>query len=221
MLKLEEYIYKRKKEDGINELDINSRAEYTRICVNYVFEYFNNYLETRAADEQTVLHEEKVSKYRNMISDYNPDVQDWLVSLYSSYGKHMHRNIPTFITDTYFLLYDSESEFRALSYEIYPKIVKKYRFIEGQSEMVFQFIKEYYRIENSYYQNGDYHICESINEWIDSTYKKYGVNLLRFCYKWAMDFYDNPKLWPKGHKLKSEYYDKYKNEPYSRLYRHY
>lgn len=35
-MKLEEYILKRKTEDGINEFDRDKRAENTRICVNYV-----------------------------------------------------------------------------------------------------------------------------------------------------------------------------------------
>lgn len=60
---LEEYIIKRKREDGINEYDLDKRLENTRICVNYVFEYFNNYLETKPADEKTVLHEQKIEKY--------------------------------------------------------------------------------------------------------------------------------------------------------------
>jgi hypothetical protein len=77
------------------------------------------------ADEKTILHEEKNEKYRKMIRDYSVEIQKWLVSLYSSYGKHMHRNLSNFINDKYFLLYDSEAEFRALSYEIYPKAVKK------------------------------------------------------------------------------------------------
>ena len=41
---LEEYVIKRKREDGINEFDLEKRMENTRICVNYIFEYFNNYL---------------------------------------------------------------------------------------------------------------------------------------------------------------------------------
>lgn len=85
-MKLEEYILKRKSEDGINEYDLEKRTENTRICVNYVFEYFNSYLDTRQADEKTVLQEQKIDKYRNIIKDYDPDVQEWLVSLYSSYG---------------------------------------------------------------------------------------------------------------------------------------
>lgn len=68
-MKLKEYIFKRKKEDGINEFDLEKRSENTRICVNYVFEYFNNYLDTKPADEKTVLHEQKIEKYRNIIRE--------------------------------------------------------------------------------------------------------------------------------------------------------
>ena len=45
MLRFEEYVARRKKEDRLNEFDVNARAENLRICVNYVFEYFNNYLD--------------------------------------------------------------------------------------------------------------------------------------------------------------------------------
>ena len=134
---LEEYIIRRKKEDGINEYDVEKRMENTRICVNYVFEYFNNYLETKPADEKTALHEQKVDKYRHQLREYDNEVKEWLVSLYSSYGKYMHKQLMNLITDDYFLLYDTEAEFRALSYDLYSKAVKKFKFLEGQSEMIF------------------------------------------------------------------------------------
>lgn len=44
MLRFEEYIARRKKEDQLNEFDVNARPENIKICVNYVFEYFNSYL---------------------------------------------------------------------------------------------------------------------------------------------------------------------------------
>ena len=113
-MKLEEYILKRKTEDGINEFDRDKRAENTRICVNYVFEYFNNYLETTAGEERTILHDEKIEKYARMVERYSDDIQEWLVEMYSSYGKYLHRTLPTFIQDPFFLLYDTETEFRAL-----------------------------------------------------------------------------------------------------------
>ncbi|GAB6171960.1 hypothetical protein JCM15765_14380 [Paradesulfitobacterium aromaticivorans] len=214
-MRLEEYIFKRKKEDGINEYDLDKRPENTRICVNYIFEYFNNYLETKPADEKTVLHEQKIEKYRNIIREYDTEVRDWLVSLYASYGKYMHKNLMNFIVDDYFLLYDSEPEFRSLSYEIYPKAIKSFKFLEGQSEMIYLFIKDAHKVKSLFapYDQG-FFISEGINEWINDTYKKYGVNIYNFCYEWAHYFYEYPDIWPKGHKQKSEYYDKrgeYKN----------
>lgn len=206
---LEEYIVKRKREDGINEYDLDKRQENTRICVNYVFEYFNNYLETRPADEKTVLHEQKVEKYRNIIREYNEEVKEWLVSLYSSYGKYMHKQLMSFISDDFFLLYDTEAEFRALSYEIYPKAVKRFKFLEGQSEMIFLFIKEAHRIRNLFYPyESDFFISESINSWIFETYNKFGVNIYNFCYEWVNYYFERPEIWPKGHKKKSKYFDK-------------
>lgn len=212
MLKLEEYIFKRKKEDGVNELDVDHRTENTRIFVNYVFEYFNNYLVTRAADYQTVLHEEKVDKYRNILRDYDSDIQEWLVSLYASYGKYMDRNLGNLIKDTYFLLYDTDAEFRATSYEIYPKAVKKYRFLDNQSERLFLFIKDYHRVQSLFPPYSKDYICEVIDEWITDTYQKCGVNLYNFCSSWVNYIYNNPEVWPPSHKKKSEYHEKYKKE---------
>jgi hypothetical protein len=117
-MKLEEYIFKRKKEDGINEYDLDKRSENIRICVNYIFEYFNSYIDTRPAEEKTILHDKKIDNYRNSISNYDTEVKEWLVSMYSSCGKYMHRQLMNLITDIYFLLYNTEAEFRALSYDI-------------------------------------------------------------------------------------------------------
>ena len=132
-MNLEEYILKRKKEDGINEYDFEKRLENTRICANYVFEFFNNYLDTKPTDEKTLLQEHKIEKYRKIINGYNPEVKEWLVNIYSSYGKYMHKKLINMIDDTYFLLYDSDAEFRALSYDIYYKAIKQLKFLEGQS----------------------------------------------------------------------------------------
>ncbi len=208
-MKLEEYIFKRKKEDGINECDLEKRSENTRICVNYIFEYFNNYLDTQVADERTLLHEQKIDKYRNLIGDYDPEIREWLVSIYSSYGKYMHRHLIGLINSDYFLLYDSDAEFRALSYEIYPKAAKRFNFLEGQSEMVFRFLKEVHRVKNLVSPfEAEFNISEDINEWIHATYRKHGVNIYNFCCEWVSYFSDHPEMWPKGHRLKSAYYSK-------------
>jgi len=48
-------LYAGKKEDKLNEFDIDARAQNLKNCVDYVFEYFNNYLNITEAEEQTVL----------------------------------------------------------------------------------------------------------------------------------------------------------------------
>ncbi len=211
-MRLEEYILKRKTEDGINEFDRDKRAENTRICVNYIFEYFNNYLETTAGEEKTVLHDEKIEKYAHMVEKYSGDIQEWLIDIYSSYGKYLHRTLPTYIKDPYYLLYDSEAEFRAMSYDVYSKVIKRYKFLNGHAEMIYLYLKDEHRIRSLVSEENDLpHITEGIDSWIKKTYLKYGVNLFAFCYEYLTDYVEHPEKWPKGHKKKSKYYDEYMN----------
>jgi len=215
-MRLEEYILKRKTEDGINEFDLEKRSENTRICVNYIFEYFNNYLETTAGEEKTFLHDEKIEKYAHLVEKYSEDIQEWLIDMFSSYGKHLHRTLPSFIKDPYFLLYDSDAEFRAMSYDVYPKIIKKYKFLNGHAEMIYRFLKDEHRIRSLISEDYELpYISEEINEWINKTYLKHGVNMYCFCYEYLMDFMDHPDRWPKGHRRKSKYYDEYGKSDYS------
>ena len=74
MITIEEYIARRKKEDKVNEFDINVRIENIRTCVNYIFEYFNNYLNISEAEEKTALRDEKLDKYRRQLKDYKHNV---------------------------------------------------------------------------------------------------------------------------------------------------
>ncbi|MDQ0157502.1 argonaute-like protein implicated in RNA metabolism and viral defense [Robertmurraya andreesenii] len=81
MLSLEEYISKRKKEDRINEFDIESKAQNMQTCMNYIFEYFNQYLDDSKLDEKTVLNEERLEKYKNSLRQYESDIQEWCWNL--------------------------------------------------------------------------------------------------------------------------------------------
>ena len=65
---VEQYILMRKKEDNLNEYDLSKRSENIRICVNYIFEYFDNYLENSPDSEKTFLEEKKQDKLRKAIS---------------------------------------------------------------------------------------------------------------------------------------------------------
>ena len=200
---LEQYILMRKKEDSLNEYDLSKRSENIRICVNYVFEYFDNYLENSPDSEKTFQEEKKQDKFRQMVSAYSPEIQDWLVDLYSRTGKHVQTQIRHLIDAEYFLLYSTDSEFRSLSYEIYPKAVKRVPALEGEGEMIYKFIRDEFRRRSEFtldQQNA--HITDSIDKWISNTYKKYGVNIYAYCTDWCMYFSGVPNLWEKPRKIR-------------------
>jgi uncharacterized protein YnzC (UPF0291/DUF896 family) len=119
MLSIEEYIARRKKEDKLNEFDIDERSQNLKICVDYVFECFNNYLNTTEAEEKTVLHSEKLDKYRKQLHDYEPEVREWAVSIYDEYGKQIHRYIGNILSEYELFFYI----IRTTSLEIFHTIV--------------------------------------------------------------------------------------------------
>jgi hypothetical protein len=97
VLSIEEYIARRKREDGINELDRESRMENLQTCVGYVFEYFNQYLDITKMEEQTALNNERLEKYRKQLHLYEPEIQEWLVNIYAEYDKQINRSISKFL----------------------------------------------------------------------------------------------------------------------------
>lgn len=204
MLSIEEYFARRKKEDRLDEFDLNARADNMRICVNYVFEYFNNYLNITEAEERTALRDEKIMEYDKKLRNYEPEIRDWLVRIYSEYGKQIKSSINSVIKkDRFFYLYSTDSEFRSLSYDCYSQLIKKLPFLKDQTEMLFLFIKDHHRIlsQNDVYQNIPF-ITENITEWIEETRKKHQVNIIAFIGDWLSYFSDNDKIWPSTHKKK-------------------
>ncbi|MEK3876822.1 hypothetical protein [Paenibacillus sp. FSL M7-0420] len=129
MLTIEEYMARRKKEDQINEFSLKDRTANMKICVDYVFEYFNQYLDITKMDEQTILNDERLDKYRKSISLYEIEVQDWLVQIYDDHNKQIDRSIGRSLKkDDLFFLYNTDNEFRSSSYEIYALVIKKILF---------------------------------------------------------------------------------------------
>jgi len=206
VLSIEEYMARRKKEDRLDEYDMNQRADNLKNCVNYVFEYFNNYLNITEAEEKTALKEDKLDKFRQQLREYEPDVREWLVRLYSDYGKHMHRNIGNLLKqEEFFLLCDSDSEFRSLSYDCYSKLIKKFPFLKDQTEMLYQFVKEYHHSLSQRGYLADFpFISEELNDWIEKTWVKHNVNVLAFANDWIDSFYDAEDSWPATHRSKSQ-----------------
>lgn len=205
MLSIEEYIARRKKEDRLNEFDLDARTQNMKVCIDYVFEYFTNYLNITEAEEKTVLHDEKLDKYRKLLIDYEPEVREWAVKIYNDYGKYINRYIGNIVKENeFFFLFNTDSEFRSASYDCYSKLIKRFPFLRDQTEMLFQFIKEYHRIESQ----GTYgfktaELPEEIGTWVENTWTKYNASICAFAFHYMNNFFNNDALWPTSHKKKS------------------
>lgn len=220
MLSLEEYIHKRKTEDGINEKDKEKRMENMQFCMNYLFEYFNQYMDTATEDPKMIQRSRKIEKYYDQLRNYTPEIRDWLVELYSEFGKYVNVTIRNMIEDTFFLLYDSDAEYRALSYAIYAKAIKKLPFLAGQSENLFNLLKDIHTDSSimTPFQE-DRILPGDINEWVNKVYRQHGVNLYTFCFSYLEWFWQSPEVWPRDRKSKDEEHSLY--TPKDPLYWHY
>lgn len=214
MLKLEEYISRRKKENNVNEFKLEDKNENMRICVNYVFEYFNNYLNITVAEEKTVIQNEKEGVYANQLKEYSAEVREWLVNIYSEHGKCLNRYIGRILCENeFFFIYSTDIEFRGISYDCYSKLIKKLPFLKEKTEMLFLLIKDYHRvISKRSMENLDCFVSNEINEWIYSTWNRYQVNLLEFSHRWVENYWEDDSLWPSSYKIKSK--DDYRKYEY-------
>ncbi|MBC2457012.1 hypothetical protein [Clostridium beijerinckii] len=185
MLTIEEYIEKRKQEDKLNEFDLDKRLENIKSCIDYIFEYYNNYLDISEIDQKTILNNERLNKYRKQLSKYSDNIKDWLVDTYDKHGNCMNKIIGNILDENeLFLAMSTDGEFRSISYEYYSGLIKKYPFLSGK-----------------------------ITAWLEDTMEKYGVNIEAFVYSYLNKFFDNDDMWPRTHKKRVENsYRKYDND---------
>lgn len=187
MLSIEEYVACRKQEDNLKEYDLYTRAKNTRICVNYVFDYFNDYLPQHEQTAKKYMNTDKIEKYKSRIQNYNPEVQNWLIDLYSKHYNLLHFTIRHIIDkDDYFLLSYSEEDFRSIANECYSKLTRKYTYLRDEKKGIFLFAKDYHRIESLGFRDENIpKLPQNITEWINNTSLNYHVELTAFAFEWC------------------------------------
>lgn len=221
MLNLEEYIGKRKREDHLDEFDVTQKMSNIRTSIDYVFEYYDQYLPLEGAESHTAAENERLNKYEKSLREYSPNLRNWLVSIYDDTGHQVNKTIQKYCDNVSgFLLAYEDGEFRNISYGCYAELVKKRPCLKNQTENLFQFLKEYHDVitKREYEYFGFPQISEKISNWLNTTYEKYNVNIAAAIQHYLMDeFWNNLDLWPPGTKIKSDM--PYKGHPYDYNYK--
>lgn len=202
MITLDKFIEQRLKDDKKNLLDLSKKETNLQDCVNYVFDYFNTYINIDETQFLQIENDEKVAKYQRQIEKYSSSVQGWLIEVYTQYNKKLNRQIPKLLNNIdIFLLTNSPDSFRKYSYKCYSQLIKKYPFMENYIEQLYEFIIDQHRVLNYNYQF-DQKEEASFNEKIDSyvvkTANKYKVNLLIWAQTYANNFYEYEHIWSAG-----------------------
>lgn len=202
MITLDKYIEKRLKDDKKNLLDLDKKETNLQDCVNYVFEYFNTYVNIDEAQILQIENNEKLEKYYRQIEQYSSNVQKWLIEVYSQYNKRMNQQIPKLLEeiDT-FLLTNSSESFRKHSYKCYSQLIKKNPFMENYIEQLYEFIVDQHRISNNDYQfdqENRVSINDKIDRYVEKTFSKYQVNLFIWARAYALNFFGYEYMWPAG-----------------------
>ena len=153
MITLDKFIEKRLKDDKKNLLDLDNKENNLQDCVNYIFEYFNTYINIDESRRLKIENDEKIEKYYWQIEKYSTEVQNWLIEVYSKYNKKINQQIPKLLKDIdVFLLTNSSESFRKYSYKCYSQLIKKYPFMENYTEQLYEFILDEHRILSNNYQ---------------------------------------------------------------------
>ncbi len=221
MIKLEEYIAKRKIEDHLNEFDIEQRVSNIKKSIDYIFEYFDIYLPLQGFDNHLAEENKRYNKYAKALEKYSPELINWFLSIYDETGHQVNKTIQKYCDNTSdFLLAFEDSDFRTISYNCYAELIKKRRCLKDETERLYQFIKEYHAVvtKREYEYFGFPEISEKITTWLNDTYKKYNVNLAAAIQKYLIyEFDDNVDMWPPGSKIKSN--DPNNAQPYEYNYK--
>lgn len=126
MLTIDEYIACRKKEDNLKDFDLDSRAKNIRICVNYVFEYFNDYLALHEQKAKAYMGNDKIEKYSLRVVAYCPEVKKWLIDLYSKHNNLINFSLKHVIDkNKFFLLSYTEDDFQLIADVCHTKLSRK------------------------------------------------------------------------------------------------
>jgi len=221
LIRLEEYIAKRKAEDHLNDFDMEQKVSNIKKSIDYIFEYFDNYLPLEGAENHSAEENERLSKYEKALKGYSPELRRWLVTIYDETGHQLNKTIQKYCDNTSgFLLTFEDSEFRTISYNCYAELIKKRPSLKDETERLYQLIKEYHAVvtKKDYEHFGFPQISEKMTKWLNDTYKKYNVNLAAAVQKYLIyDFDDNIDMWPTDSIIKAK--DPHNVRPYEYNYK--
>lgn len=191
MLKLEEYIVKRKKEDKIDEFDFKKHSENMANIIKYVTDYFNNYLNLEDYDYEKIKTQQTVDKFKNDIQKRYPETYDYIISYYLDNKKRLDK----YVSKAYEDMKDSELFYKEEDYNKVAEYVIEKKLNVSMNETLCHKLsviaREYRKNENEAPTISEMkELDNALVDWVKSVFRKYNVNLLNYASKVAYHYYE-------------------------------
>ena len=197
-LTLEEYIAKRKRKDGLNEFDLEQRVKNMGLCINYVVEYYEKYLDPEKLNSERATQKRRADKCKKQLESwgYESEVVSWVVSIMMQYGKRVDLALKNDakLDLTFFLKYTDE-DFTEFAKDFIEENKRKLPFLEGETKNVANLAKNFMLYRGSLFINFERNFerynrfGERITDWLKDTYSTYSVNLVRFATEYTSDYF--------------------------------
>ena len=91
MLTIEDYIASRKKKDKLDEFDFQKHSENMGAVIQYVMDYFNEYLNLEDYSYEQVKTQQVIDKFKEGIIEDFPTTYEFIISYYWSNKKRIDK----------------------------------------------------------------------------------------------------------------------------------
>lgn len=191
MLTIEDYIASRKKKDKLDEFDFQKHSENMGAVIQYVMEYFNEYLNLEDYSYEQVKTQQVIDKFKEGIVENFPTTYEFIISYYWSNKKRVDKLVSKAYEEIedIEIFYLPEDDRKVAEYVCKNKL--KVVATEELLSNIAIMSKEYRESQIEKPSISDMkELDNAISDWVIEVYRKYNVNLLDFAREISYKFYE-------------------------------
>lgn len=192
MLTIEEYIACMKKKNKLDEFDFKNHTENMTAIINYVMDYFNNYLDPEAYDYEKIKTEQVMLKISQEIDENLLKSKNFIIQYYKESKTRIDRVFKKyFSTIEYVDLFYYYDDYEQATIKFCSSSKMKNTGIEKYKDNIITLAKEVKKLitEEPYISDFKY-LDNTLVTWIKETYREYGVNLYAFAQTISWNYYE-------------------------------
>ena len=197
MQKIEEYILLRKKKDKLNEFDFTHHSENMGKIIQYVSDYFNNYLTPEDFSNEKLKLQQNLEKSKKMLLQRYPNSHEFIENYYLKNQKR----IDSFIGKSYesFMdvnLYYRDEDFLKIAEDVIFKKLLLEKISKDDLSQVVIAVKDYHNYTQSKPRRAEMkELDNNVVKWVMDSYREYGVNIADYAFnlawKWGDKYVEN------------------------------